>query len=104
MASVLDHLAGGEPGHFLGNYMVGLSRQARLMGATSPSDHLDKATAAADHQAAYIASLEQAVEHGGNWSLGPPDDADLGDWGGHPDEATLTGHIAIDPQAETRRN
>ena len=81
-----------------------LSRQARLMGCESPGDHLNKATAAADRQAAYIASLEQSAECGGNWSLGPDPDPDLGSWGGHPDEATIQAHIAVDPQDETWRN
>ena len=103
MAQAIDRLEpGGEPTMFVANYLLGLSKQARLIGAKSPADHLAKAEAAADREAAYIASLEQAAEHGGHWELGP--DPDLGDWGGHPDEQTLTAHIAIDPQDETWRN
>ena len=93
---------GVSPGHFVGNYLLGLSKQARLMGCTSPSDHLTKAEAAACRADAYVAALEQAVEHCVTWELGP--DPDLGSWGGHPDEATLQAHIAIDPESETWRN
>jgi hypothetical protein len=103
MATVVDHMApGGEPVMFISNYLIGLSRQARLMGATTPGDHLEKAEAAADREAAYVAGLEQAAEAGGTWALGP--DPDLGSWGGHPDEATRQAHIAIDPESETWRN
>src|SRR5512135_3472910 len=77
MAVAVDLLDSGEPGHFVGSYLLGLSKQARLMGCVSPADHLAKATIAADREAAYIASLEQAAEHGGHWELGP--DPDLGD-------------------------
>ena len=106
MGETIAVLVPGEHGQFIGNYMLGLSKQARLIGAKSPADHLAKAEAAADYQASYIASLEQAVEHGGSWALGPPDaaDLDMGDYGGHPDEATLQAHIAIDPESETWRN
>ena len=93
------------PGRFVGTYLIGLSKQARLWGCTSPDDHIDKAAAASDREAAYVAALEQAVEHiGGTWELGPPDAADLGSWGGHPDEHMLQAHIALDPQDETWRN
>ena len=65
MATVVDHMAPGEPGRFIGDYLTGLSRQARLMGCVSPADHLAKAEAAADREAAYVASLEQAAECSG---------------------------------------
>ena len=44
MAQAIDRLEpGGEPTMFVANYLLGLSKQARLMGAKSPADHLAKA-------------------------------------------------------------
>ena len=84
MAGLVDEIAPDEPGRFVGNYLIGLSKQARLMGCVSPSDHLAADRAAADRADAYVASLEATVDHLGTWALGPESDLDLGDHGGHP--------------------
>jgi hypothetical protein len=98
----IDRLAGGgEHGLFLSTYLLGLHHQARLMGATGPADHTTKAQAEADRQAAWIRALEAEASH---WELGPDPDCDLGDWGGHPDEAARQGWYVSDPADDTYIN
>jgi len=71
MGAMIDHFAGGEHGHFIGNHLLGLSKQAKIFGAVSPADHLEKAEQAADRQAAYVAGLEQAIESMSDTFYGP---------------------------------
>ncbi|MBV8265138.1 MAG: hypothetical protein JO252_02200 [Planctomycetaceae bacterium] len=95
MADAVERIAGdAECGLFIANHILAMHRQARLMGAVSPADHLAKAQAEADRQAAYVRALE---EEAGHWALGPGPDAgdpDLGGWGAHPDDASMQAWIA----------
>ena len=63
------------PGHFLGNWLLGLALQAEALGAVSPDDHQVKAQIVADREAAWVAALEAEAMQPGVWGLtGDPDD------------------------------
>jgi len=103
MADAVEALAGdAEAGLFLSSHILVMHQQAKLMGAVSPADHLAKAQAEADRQAAYLAALE---EEAGHWEVGPgPNpDCDLGCWGGCPDEASMQAWVP-GPADDTRMN
>ena len=71
----VDTRCGGAPGHFLGNWLLGLALQAEALGAVSPDDHQVKAQIVADREAAWLAALEAEAMQPGVWGLtGDPDD------------------------------
>jgi hypothetical protein len=87
VSDAIERLPGdAEAALFVSGHVLALHQQARLMGAISPSDHLSKAQAEADRQAAYVRALE---DEAGHWELGPGPDPDLGCWGGCPDESSM---------------
>jgi hypothetical protein len=92
MADAVERIAGdAECALFLASHILAMHQQAKLMGATSPSDHLAKAQAEADRQAAYLAALE---EEAGHWELGPgPEAGNHGSWGGHPNSHAMQAWI-----------
>jgi hypothetical protein len=103
VASAIEHLPGdAEAALCVAQHVRALSAQAQLMGATSPSDHMAKAQAEVDRQAAYLRALEDETGH---WELGPdPHECDLGGYGGHPDEAAYQAWIGTNPDDLTWRN
>jgi hypothetical protein len=93
MADAIERIAGdAEAGMFVANHILAMHQQSKLLGATSPGEHLARAQAECDRQAAYLAALEDAAGH---WELGPgPDpECDHGCWGGHPDSHAMQAWI-----------
>ena len=101
----VDTRCGGAPGHFLGNWLLGLALQAEALGAVSPDDHQVKAQIVADREAAWLAALEAEAMQPGVWGLtGDPDDPEAtGALDGHPDsdEGAQRAWIALNPDDET---
>jgi hypothetical protein len=91
MANAIDRLAGGgEPGHWLGNLVMGAAEQAKALGATSPIDHETKAQIESERESDWIAALEAEAAQAGCWVLSEPepDSEATGALDGHPaDEA-----------------
>jgi hypothetical protein len=108
-ATELDKQIGGEPGRFLGNWLLGLALQAEALGAAGPGEHEAKAQAEAAREAAWIQALEAEAEQPGLWTLtGDPDDV-TGSLDGHPaqddeDEGARRAWLACEPDDETYCN
>jgi hypothetical protein len=105
-AGAIDTMAGGEPGRFMGAYLMGLAAQAEALGATSPTSHERLAQAEAEREAAWIAALEQEAEQPGlGMTTLDPDDV-TGSLDGHPsqDEDVRRAWIGADPFDEVNCN
>jgi hypothetical protein len=98
-------MAGGEPGRFMGAYLMGLAAQAEALGATSPTSHERLAQAEAEREAAWIAALEAEAEQPslGMTTLDPDATASLD---GHPsqDEGAHQVWLGADPYDKVNCN
>jgi len=78
----------GETGLYLSSIAYGHSRQARELGAISPSEQERLAQEEADRASAWLIALEaECAQPGGSWELSQPDPDDsdaTGSFDGHP--------------------
>jgi hypothetical protein len=107
-ATEIDKQIGGEPGRFLGSWLLGLALQAEALGAAGPGEHEALAQAEAEREAAWVAALEAEVEQPGLWmtTLDPDDPEITGSLNGHPsqDEGAHQVWLGADPYDETYCN
>ena len=84
-ATEIDKQMGGEPGRFLGNWLLGLALQAEALGAAGPGEHEALAQAEAEREAAWVAALEAEAEQPGLGMTTLDPDA-TGSPDGHPSQ------------------
>ncbi len=97
----------GDLGFFLGQHVLALAEHARILNAHSPTHHITLASEAANNEAAYVASLEAAMEDV-VWETELSDD-ETGGFDGHeaqpdfdgPDTDQIRGWIPRDSEDET---